>query len=241
LSLGGFLHDAFHFQTHLDNKLVKTVKPLLTRPGQLTLDWIEGRRVPFAKPIQLFVVLNLVFFLLAGRLGIFRWSAAGYLTGHGLLGLSVEALEAKRLSLGLEMGPFVERLDHAVDPHKKWVFLILIPMTALVMWAFHPRRRLVEHLVFAIHHATMLFLVIIGVWLFMLAVALLTGYRTFAESFVLTMVLGSIWLYATVAIRRVYGTGWPRSVGEAMALTALLLPVIGLARWMAYGLAFQGL
>lgn len=236
LSLGAFLHDAFHFHTHLDNKLVKTLKPLLTRPGQLTADWIRGRRTPFAKPIQLFVVLNLIFFLVASRLGIFKWNPKDFLEG-----LPPGVVEAKRLALGFTLEQFLDRMSLGVAPHKKWIFLVLIPVTALALWAFHPRRRLVEHLVFAIHHATVLFLVILGIWLVLLGVALPTGFRTFRETWLLAMLLGSVWWYAVLALRRVYGIGWLRASSESLVLAVLILPVILVVKKLAFTLAFRGL
>src|SRR5687768_8601619 len=45
--------------TFTDNKFLKSLKLMITRPGFLSREFVEGRRVPYARPIQVFFVLNL--------------------------------------------------------------------------------------------------------------------------------------------------------------------------------------
>jgi len=48
--------------TFADSKLLKTLGLVLGRPGFVTREFIEGRRVKYMKPLSLFFVLNLVYF-----------------------------------------------------------------------------------------------------------------------------------------------------------------------------------
>lgn len=57
----GHLLEAF---THADGKIFLSLRCLLTRPGLLTADYLRGRRQPYIPPLQLFLIGNLVFFLL---------------------------------------------------------------------------------------------------------------------------------------------------------------------------------
>jgi hypothetical protein len=57
---GHFVADFFHF----DSKFFRTIVPLLIRPGFLTKEYIAGRRTRYMKPVQLYIFMSVVFFLL---------------------------------------------------------------------------------------------------------------------------------------------------------------------------------
>ena len=240
LGLLAFLRDAFHFQTHMDNRVVATVGMLLRHPGAMTEAWIQGRRRDFAKPIQLFVVVNLIFFLLAPSLGILLFTVSSWTPGKGLPGLSAEQLLKKQAELGYTPEQMVHALNHALDPHKKWFFLILIPLTTLLLWCLHPKRRIVEHLVFAIHHASCIFLYLLGLGLLMWAFLVLALPPRVPQGLALG-VLGALCVYLFLAIRRVYGGGALWTGLRALLVLALFLPTGMLAQWLAYHLALKGL
>lgn len=52
----------------LDSRFMRTVKPLLFKPGRLTRDYMEGRRFRYAPPMRLYIFSSIVFFLLAALL-----------------------------------------------------------------------------------------------------------------------------------------------------------------------------
>lgn len=49
--------------THFDTKFFNTTKALLTKPGQLTADYIVDRRARYVPPIRLYIFASFVFFL----------------------------------------------------------------------------------------------------------------------------------------------------------------------------------
>ena len=51
--------------TDIDNKLIKSFYLLLLKPGQLSLDYINGVRKHRLNPIQLFLICNIVYFFFA--------------------------------------------------------------------------------------------------------------------------------------------------------------------------------
>ncbi len=63
LSLPHLLEDAVDKFTHFDLKIPKSVL-LLFNPGYLTEKFLTGIRKPFANPIQLFLIANVLFFLM---------------------------------------------------------------------------------------------------------------------------------------------------------------------------------
>ncbi len=56
--------DFFHSVLHFDGRLWATLRALFLKPGQLTLDWIDGRQVRHVPPIRLFIFTTLILVLL---------------------------------------------------------------------------------------------------------------------------------------------------------------------------------
>lgn len=67
------VHDFWHFisealedLTHADSRLWQTLTALLFRPGFLTREFLEGRRVRYLPPVRLYLVVSLIFFIIVG-------------------------------------------------------------------------------------------------------------------------------------------------------------------------------
>lgn len=65
ISVWELLREAFGDLLELDSRLWRTLIPLIIRPGQLTRDYLEGRRARFMPPFRMYLVLSIVFFLVA--------------------------------------------------------------------------------------------------------------------------------------------------------------------------------
>ncbi len=65
ISLWELIREAFGDLFELDSRLWQTLVPLLTRPGKLTRDYLLGRRARFMPPFRSYLVLSVVFFLVA--------------------------------------------------------------------------------------------------------------------------------------------------------------------------------
>jgi hypothetical protein len=64
--LSHFAGEAFESISHADSRLWRTLGYLLTRPGFLTREFFAGRRVSYLPPFRLYLVISVVFFLVAG-------------------------------------------------------------------------------------------------------------------------------------------------------------------------------
>ncbi len=65
ISLWELVTDAFGDLFELDSRLWKTIVPLLFRPGKLTHEYLAGKRARFMPPFRTYLVLSLLFFLVA--------------------------------------------------------------------------------------------------------------------------------------------------------------------------------
>ncbi len=155
-----------HFATHaveqftsVDGALWRTLRTLCLRPGQLTADWIAGRRRGYARPLQLFVLVNVAFFLLLSAAGTgFRFRLEQYTHGRVstmVLGdtTAVQRMVARKAAReGISVAEYGRRFD-AASGRQQSVWLLLAPTLAGLLAVVYARRRqpFVQHLVFAIH------------------------------------------------------------------------------------------
>jgi hypothetical protein len=65
ISIWELVRDAVGDLFELDSRLWRTIIPLMIRPGKLTHDYLIGRRARFMPPFRTYLVLSIVFFLVA--------------------------------------------------------------------------------------------------------------------------------------------------------------------------------
>lgn len=62
-SMRTFLTALVHDITSVDGKFLKTLKLMLKRPGEVSYQYMNGRRIPYYKPVSMFFIANLLYFL----------------------------------------------------------------------------------------------------------------------------------------------------------------------------------
>ena len=71
---------------HLDSKILRTFWCILVKPGMLTAEFIAGRRTPYVKPIPLFFISGIIFYLIFPTVSTFYANPGdmnnGYRTGN---------------------------------------------------------------------------------------------------------------------------------------------------------------
>ena len=65
ISLWELVSDAFGDLLEIDSRIWQTLIPLLIRPGKLTYDYLQGKRARFMPPFRMYLVLSLLFFVVA--------------------------------------------------------------------------------------------------------------------------------------------------------------------------------
>lgn len=55
-------HSIAHY-FHFDNKFFQTLSPLLTKPGEVTLDYLAGKRARYINPISMYIFVSIVYFI----------------------------------------------------------------------------------------------------------------------------------------------------------------------------------
>jgi len=90
------LRDLMEDLLDLDSRFMRTIKPLLFKPGKLTRDYMNGRRFRYAPPMRLYIFSSIVFFLLAAFLSSDAITVNGLEDNEGIITLSTDAGEEKQ-------------------------------------------------------------------------------------------------------------------------------------------------
>lgn len=78
LSLKDFFDEFFSSLISYDSKLLKTLTALLLRPGKITRDYINGKRVSYTNPFRFLLSLTILYFLMINFTGDFsEWDKYG--------------------------------------------------------------------------------------------------------------------------------------------------------------------
>ena len=93
-----FLHEFIAHYVALEGKLWNSLKLLLFKPGLLTREYIEGRRVRYVEPLRLYLTFSIIFFAIFKMSGVEIWSKDGEESAPIVISLSNKkpaAAEAK--------------------------------------------------------------------------------------------------------------------------------------------------
>jgi len=236
-----------------EGALWRTLALLLFKPGELTRQYLAGRRRHYVLPLRLYITISLMALLLV------RLVAATDLVAEMPAGASASRPRHVHFNIGvgaagLKEGVFYcsdlpawfcQRMKKRIDVDTKGMLaeverfrerflanlggamFLLLPTFALWLKLayFNRRMRYTEHLVFALHvHA-----------FWFLAVALLTT----GIAAVIVGAMLAVPVYSALAARRVYGGRWSvtllrgAAVMSAYGITLMLsLAVVGLWTWL---------
>ncbi len=244
--LGEFLQQFGGAYFATEGALWRTLKLLLLKPGELTAQYLAGRRKHYVLPLRLYLSISIVVLLLLRMVGggavqldvrpdAFeppdKQSISLTMMG-GRAGLrdgsfyceDLPAWMCKRLQRRIDIDP--KKMAGEVDALKDrflsnlgGAMFLLLPSFALALKLVYWNRRLhyTEHLVFALH--------LHSFWFVAMALPMLQA------DWLTALALGAVPIYTWLAMRRVYGgRWWPR-----LLRAGVLMPVylVGLALAMA--------
>jgi hypothetical protein len=153
------LGEAFHFTTHFEGTFFNTVKAILTRPGKLSLDYCNGIRKKYFKPISFFLLLVIIYLLFPVFEGLNQdliYYTRNPLYGEYAMQKSLYVMQAK----GLSEQELTLKFHQEGEMVSKFLLFIIIPIMALFSWliAFKKRRLYFDHFIFSIEESAWLIL-----------------------------------------------------------------------------------
>ena len=246
-SVAAFLKRAFEEVTDVDSRLFRTLRRLVFSPGHLTREFAAGRRRPYLGPVQLFLLANLVYFLLApiSPYTAYNTPLSSQLDQQMYSdALPVDAWVAStQAATGLDTDAFEAVFNNQSELLARSLVFVMVPVLALFLSVvmLGRGRPFVDHLVFSLHFFAFDLLimhsVVLMAWPHIVAAASqivtgsgpepewLRGATGFAIELGASLLVTVPWLY--FAYRRFYDLGLLRaSLTAIISLVALLMTVL---------------
>ena len=224
-----YLEESVEGITHFDNKFFRSVKVLLTRPGMLTSYFSAGKRVSFLKPFQLFLICNLLFFLLAGKLNIFAQPLYSFYAYEPYTLVGTKQAILNKVSNDAQFKTLAIAFNERVGTDSKLFIALFIPVLGLAFSLIFIRSKkyFTEHLVFATHYFSFVLIYFTAFTILVTKPFYWISHASFSSTFdmvssVINMTIFAV--YFTIAAKRFYNTGFTWAVG-ASVLTVILFAV----------------
>jgi hypothetical protein len=233
-TLREFAHQYLHHYVAAEGKLLPTVKLLLLKPGQLTLEYLEGRRRRYVMPLPLYVTFSFLFFLLLSWSGAITPNHLMYVDNQPAahptqvltaLAASEADPDEKRvldftasvMSVLEQPDKFAEFSEHLLHRLPYAVFVLMPVFAAMCALVYRSRRQNYGmHLLFTVHLHAFIFAVFL--------LCLLPGIRAYGAWAAL-----AILVYLVAASKRVYGGRWWPQIARGALLGGLYAVISCLA------------
>jgi hypothetical protein len=231
------IHEAFEGITHSDSRLWSTLLLLWFKPGKLTQEFVAGRRVAYLPPFRLYLVMSVLFFLLASL----RPPSSGIVKFDDVPQKGDEISQCENVHatvFGRDWGP---RISHACSAIARdegagllhlgigtmskamFVFLPLVAFLHMLLY-WWPRHRYAEDLLFFLHLHAFFFSVMTLVVLAAYADDAWPRWDGLWRLF--PLLLWSLPVYTVLAMKRVFGRRWTATLVKASALFVVYLVVL---------------
>jgi Protein of unknown function (DUF3667) len=217
----------------LDTRLVRTLRPLLFRPGAVTRDYLAGRRVAQVPPLRTYLISALVFFGLfsifpnRARVEVFTTGESRPTGGGTRLTFELPAHmpvhDAGYQQLVARAKASPEAFVAAVGSAVPRAFFLFLPIFAVLLKLFYRREGyFVDHLVFSLYYHAFVFLVLSALFLVSRTDAWLPGsLRALAAAGLLAWLVA----YLPIALRRVYGGSRWKTLFKLAGLGVIYLAI----------------
>jgi hypothetical protein len=239
--------------TNADGKIARSAWALVARPGLLTADHLQGRRARYLRPLQLFLLVNVLLFIAAPQTPFFSYDLERYLrypppspalaaslvrratpAGHTHAGPGAAAFQA-----------YEKKFNARVEAQRKTLIILFAPALAGVLrmlFAWRGAipgvpRRYGEHLVFALHALALVWLVLAGIGAIgaMAPRGLVLSHpRDALLAAAAAMLLLGTPVYLLRAVRRVYALSWPWSLAVTIVFFMAFMGSLVLYRGLLF-------
>ena len=247
LTIAGLVGHALESLTHVDGRVFRSVRDLVIRPGALTVAYMRGQRRRYFAPFQMFLVTNVLFFVLQSALGfqvlsndlgshIGTWKGSRQYYSA----IARPIAERRLAASGRTLEQYTDVFNHAVRVNAKALVVAMVPLVGLVVLASFPRARypVTTAIVLALHFLAFFLLLeallmpLLGVPAGMLLSALSAGWLWDPLTSTVLIAMCAVWIYK--ASRVVYGASPTSAALKAAVIAGLFIPIIVCYRFIVF-------
>ncbi|MBA4055589.1 MAG: hypothetical protein C0490_12815, partial [Marivirga sp.] len=125
-----FLNKVLISTTIVDNKFARSLWLIITKPGFLSREYVDGRRVKYMRPLQVFFILNLIYFLFP-VLQLFNSTLYTQLNVLPHSNIAREVVTQKILEYGISMQGFELMYNSKTTSFAKLLLVVFVVLAAV--------------------------------------------------------------------------------------------------------------
>lgn len=252
-SIRHYLDVVIDFLTHFDSKGYRSLRYLFTKPGYLSVEQLRGSRVRYAKPLSLFISINVVYYFSIALFGASTFTTPLAIQLHQndyYPGVASRQVERHIKASNADFAAFEIKYNERTGILSKTLIFLFIPIFAAIFYAlFFPRRPyFVEHAIVATHlwsFVMALLAVVVPVialagmwWLNSASVAAFLVANDNPLSIFLQLCIA---VYLTLMFRRVYAASYWYCLAVALAIAWSFFHIVWLYRFLLFMITLHSL
>lgn len=210
-SVRHFFGHLLHEITHLDsNKILKTLRDLVFKPGLLAEEYLDGRKGRYINPIRVYLTFSALYFL-------FAWGALLDFRGVPRDSFRPARVVAIAQKKGVEPSVLVDKIFQKAEKYSAALRFASVLVSGLFLSVLYygMKRYYVEHLIFSLYFYSFDFLC---KTLFALLIVGFAAAGTRLPQRTLDLFYPVAFIYLLFALRRVYKQTWARTVLKSVVL-----------------------
>ena len=245
-SIRHYLENALDLFTHFDSKFFRSTWLLVTRPGYLSSEYWQGRRVQYMKPLQLFIFINIIYYfsITLFQFDTFTTRLSVQLHGNDYYPAYAQQQVNKIIEQdNISYEAFETKYNEKTTVLSKTLIFLFIPIFALLFYSlfFRKRKYFLEHVVVATHFWAFN-LVLLGVIfpLLMLPFLGLFNVLNISEAYITDDNIDSVFLqiclgiYLFIMLRQSYGAKYWYCILIASLIAWLFFNIIWVYRFLLF-------
>ncbi|MDP3452197.1 MAG: DUF3667 domain-containing protein [Bacteroidales bacterium] len=221
-----------------DTRVLKTLKSVLFKPGEMALDYVAGKRARYMPPFRFYVFISFIFFLLLNltttRQFNEKWS---FQTGSDTVTISKGDSDNNLISItdSNSNNSTFKGFTKDINQNKEyyisrffsilsWSLFILMPLYAALFWVLFKKsqKHFLGHFIFAINQHAFLFTIFI---LLLIINSIFPEKSTNYESWLLLLFP----IYIVVGSRKLYRREWLSIIMRITAAQFIYMFILGVA------------
>ncbi len=239
----GFLENLLNAFTFLDGKFIRSLRLLITRPGQLSRNIANGIRAPYMKMISLFFVANFFYFLFPffDSFNSSLYSQLNLMGSHSVRAKEIVKVEIEKRQISME--EFQEKYQaQSTNLSKLLLITLVLAMTAILMIINYSKRNyFFDHLLISLEFYSFHLLINMLLLPFILFLIIkIAGFLNLNWRFLMTdeifswPVRGLIFYFLVRLERTFYTQRWIWAIPKALILLFVFRETVSLYRMLLF-------
>jgi hypothetical protein len=148
-SVKHIFEEALHFITHFEGTFITTIKTIFKTPGKLSLEYCNGLRKKYFKPVSLFLLLVVMYLLFPRFQGLNMKLETYANTKYGFAWVSAPLIKAKTVNRDVDFKELALVYNAKSPAVSKLALFFIIPLAAAVLFFlfFNTKKYFFDHFI----------------------------------------------------------------------------------------------